>query len=504
MTDHGTPDPVQPQQPPGNLLALRRELHAQLDDLAEAPTVNVKVLLRLLARNHASFSRSIDASGTPNRVLHRLVEACADQPVNVDALADAMERVTTHRPSELVHTLRALSDQLAAKRLLNHTELTELRQLTEQFAFTELHRLVEACLPPLSADLPQHCTSTWTTALHLLRRNALPGGLPPLLAFTEYLAAAQQSSAAADPLRQWAEKKAAQWGIAESLLSCRAEAHRFAAATPASASRIALVFFPDGLRSDLYTLRTWHHDVAASDSPSMRGEDAQVDFRQIAQAVYASIKRWVRRLAERNSVSVEFWLPLTLVNQPVWEWCTPGEGEERLPDLNVVVRSLDRAQMPMLHRPWRSKWEHLMDGEAHQPLFLQEQRSSYAAGGDLVVLSTPPDGDAGRRELLTALRNGAPAILWHREDCTSPAFHRSVRHLIEEGPLRDLPSRVSALRRDSLAGSDENEDAARGITLLWDDPNRLLPAMPNLVAPSWEDREPVAGLPSLTAPGEAK
>lgn len=222
-----------------------------------------------------------------------------------------------------MHTLRALSDQLAAKRLLSPAELTELRQLTEHSAFTQLHRLVEACLPPLSADLPQHCTSAWTTALHLLRRNALPGGLPPLLAFTEYLAAAQQQSAAADPLRQWAQKKAAQWGTADSLLSCRAEADRFAAATPASASRLTLVFFPDGLRSDLYTLRTWHHDVAANDSPSMRGEDAQVDFRQIAQAVYESIKRWVRRLAERNSVSVEFWLPLTLVNQPVWEWCTP-------------------------------------------------------------------------------------------------------------------------------------------------------------------------------------
>ncbi|MFJ5548599.1 hypothetical protein [Streptomyces sp. NPDC093225] len=505
MTDNGTSEPVQPPQPSANLPALRRELHAQLDDQASSPTLDVRVLLRLLARNHASFSRSVDASAGASRVLRALVAACGDRPVNVDALADAMERVAAPKPSALVHTLRALSDELAAADLMDHADLAELRRLTQQLDVPDLHRVAEACLPPLSADLPPHCTSAWTTALHLLRRNVLPGSLPPLLAFIEYVAAVQPSPAAASPLKQWTEAKATQWGAAQDLLSARAEASRFAGSTPPSDSRIMIALFPDGLRSDLYTLRTWHHDPETTNSPSMRGEDAQVDFRQIAQAAYDSIKRWVRRLTRRESVCVEFWLPLTLFNQPVWEWCTPGGNEEGLPHLNVIVRSLERLQLPVLHPPWRNRWEHLMDAKAHHPTFLHEHRSgAYSGASDLVVLSTPPDATTGRTELLAALRNGAPVILWHREDCTSAAFRQSVRQLIEEGPLKDLPSRVSALRRESLHATDEKEEAARGITLLWDDPDRLLPTMPTLVAPGWEEREPAVGMPMLTARGEAK
>ncbi|MGW1765565.1 VMAP-C domain-containing protein [Streptomyces sp. NPDC002073] len=501
MTDNGTPDPVQPRQEPANLPALRGELMAQLEVAAHSPALDVRALLRLFSRSHAPLVRRVDASATPYQMMIRLVRACAEHPVTADALADAMERLTAPQQPDLVHTLRALSDQMAAARLMNSAELDELRQLTAERSVTDLRRLVEACLPPLSADLPAHCTSAWTTALHLMRRNVSPGDLPPLLAFIEYLAAAQQPPEATKLLRQWAETKAGQWGVIEPLRSCRANALRHAADAPTSSSRIMLVFFPDGLRSDLYTLRTWHHDTETTDNRSMRGEDAQVDFRQIAEAVYDSIKRWARRLTQRTSISVEFWLPLPLVNEPVWEWCTPQNREDRLPNLNVVVRSLDRLQMPVLHGTWRNRWAHLMDTEVHRPVFLHETRTAPLPDGDPVVLSTPPDDDAGRTEFLAALRNGAPAILWHREDCSSPAFRKSVRHLIEEGPLRELPSRVSALRRESLHTS--NEEAARGIALLWDDPDRLLPAMPTLVAPGWDDHEPVASVPTLTGPGEA-
>lgn len=521
MTDNGTPEPVQSPQSAGDLPALRRELLERLEKSA----LDVRALARLLSHNRSALSRRITHTAPPATVLRSLVAACEGSPVNADVLADAMERVSGPHHSDLVDTLRTLSDRWAAARLMDDTEITALTELTDHVSVPDLHELVEACLPPMSAGLPHHCTSLSATALNLLRRNALPGGLPPLLSFLEYVAATQKATQTSDALRQWSEQKAMQWRVAEALLSCRAQAKRYAADTPASTTRLMLVLFPDGLRSDLYTLRTWHDSAEPTERPSTRGEDAQVNLRQIAEAVFASIKKWVRRATTPRAVSVEFWLPLTLVNEPVWEWCTQGDYEQTPPIFNVVVRSLDRLEMPGLHSPWRERWRHLMDAEVQHPVFLPEaevpsphdrdvvvagcpegvdtRRELLAALSDgPVVLSKPPVDAAGRRELLVALREGAPAILWHREDCTSTEFRNSVRHLIEQGPLKDLPSRVSALRRESLQHADEQ--TARGITLLWDDPDQLLPAMPMLVAPSWEERTQVPDLPAFIAPSEAQ
>ncbi|MFK0256992.1 hypothetical protein [Streptomyces sp. NPDC090445] len=491
MTDHGQPGPTQSHPAPTTLTALRSELQEQLDPASANPVLDVKALLRLLVRNRAPLLKDVDRSAPPDRLIRQLVAWCITSASRADALADALEHFAglagTEQP-DAAGTLRMLSDLLAARTLMEDEDLRRLQHLVEPRTVPtlDLHRLVQACLPPLSAALPQHCTSTWPTALHLLRRNVLPGGLPPLLAFIEYLAAAQ-SQAAVDPLRAWTEEKAGQWGVLDALQACREAAARHAGPTPSATPRIMFAFLPDGLRSDLYTLRTWHREADAENSPSMRGEDAQVDRRDIADAVYGWLQKWPRRPSPAAAVSVEFWLPLPLVNQPVWDWCTRSTPPQAAPHWNVVVRSLDRLQSPTLHRTWRTRWQHLMDdaGPASAPAVPDGPSRRPAPPQDLVVLSNPPDGEAGRNELMTAIRQGAPAILWHREDCASPAFRTSVQQLIEQGPLKDLPSRVSALRQGTgPLGPAEDEETVRGISLLWDDPDQPLPAMPALVAPS--------------------
>ncbi|WP_405827150.1 hypothetical protein [Streptomyces sp. NBC_00105] len=468
--------------------ALRREL---LDQLTAMPATTsdtiTRALLRLLIRSRALPAKNIDATASPDQLIQQLVQLCSGTPARADALADALEYVTWTGQPEAVSTLRTLSDLLAARTLMADEDLHHLQVLIEPRTVPDLHGLAQACLPPLAASLPQHCTSAWPTALHLLRRNVLPGGLPPLLAFIEHVAAVQQSATTARTLQEWTQDKAEQWGVLEELHSSRSAAARYATAAPAPAPRVMLVFLPDGLRSDLYTLRTWHREGDTETSPSVRDEDAQVDFRDLANTVYKLLQRWTQRLStSTSSISVEFWLPLTLVNQPVWEWCTQADPSQTAPSWHVIVRSLDRLQTPTLHSPWRTRWQSLMD-DSTRPSTASQWLPLHQPGKqpDLVVLSAPPDDEAGRSELLAAIRSGAPAILWHREDCRSLAFQTSVQHLIEQGPLKELPSRVSALRQgNGPYAAKADEDAVRGISLLWDDPDRPLPAMPALVAPS--------------------
>lgn len=101
---------------------------------------------------------------------------------------------------------------------------------------------------------------------------------------------------------------------------------------------------------------------------------------------------------------------------------------------------------------------------------------------DPVILKSPPSDKEGRLQFLDALRSGAPAILWHRLDC-SAAFQSAALRLIGAGPLQELPDRISALRADHRR-STSADDAVADITLLWDDPTHTLPTLHSLVAPS--------------------
>jgi hypothetical protein len=332
--------------------------------------------------------------------------------------------------------------------------------------------------------------------LHLLRRNVLPSGLPPFLAFMEYLAAAGAGPAGnTRQLRAWTDRKASEWQVLGELHACRAAAEAHPVPRPA-APRVMFVFLPDGLLSDYYTLRTWHRDAGAEGSPTLRDDDRQIGQRDIGRAVYQRLQQWVRQAgAGVRNLSVEFFLPLPLLNQPVWEWCRSANDPAGISRFNVVVRSLERLQTPTLHSKWRDRWATLQtpaagrdgggaaDGGPAGPGG-PGPAAEDAGGGQVVVLSTPPTSPQGRSELMDAIRSGAPAILWHRLDCRSSAFRASVRRLIETGPLKDLPQRVSALHADAAAApAGEDTGTLRDITLLWDDPDHSLPAMPALVAP---------------------
>lgn len=447
-----------------------------------------RVLAARLARHHGASLAQIHASESPAIRIRELLRVCSTQAEAAEALADALDHATGDPDISL--PMRKVADWLTARTLLSDAELEELSDLLTDVPSRQAATVAQACLPALSADLPQHCTGTWPTALHLLRRNMLPSGLPPLLAFVEYLAAARETQRSA--LQAWADKLAAQWDVTEELRECRAAAASFQLPKPTPA-RVMFVLLPDGLQKDYYTLRMWHRDGAQA-TPALRDEDTQaVSHSELARTVAQRLRQWMRETKNTtmDNWSIEFWLPLSLVNEPVLEWCRDVD-----PARKVLIRSLDRLQIPTIQSAWRARWESLMEGTSEEEgISPTDQRAARARPGpserepaplspgrDPVILDSPPSDGKGRRQFLAALRSGAPAILWHRRDC-SPAFQNAALQLIGAGPLHELPDRISALRAGHRP-SAASDDAVSDITLLWDDPHHTLPTLHTLVAPS--------------------
>ncbi|MEV6020699.1 hypothetical protein [Streptomyces sp. NPDC051997] len=424
-----------------------------------------------------------DQAPTATRV-QQLLTACTGQADSAESLAEALDHVTDD--SETTFPLRTIADWLAARSLLSDDELGELHHLIKDVPANDVRTVAQASLPRLSADLPRHCTGTWPTVLHLLRRNMLPNGLPPLLAFVEHLAAARPEHQGG--LQDWSSGRAERWGLITELQSCRSAAASFTLPEP-SPARVMFVLLPDGLQKDYYTLRMWHREGIQT-TPALRDEDTQTVSRgELPRTVAQRLTTWLQKTKDTtlHNLSIEFWLPITLVNEPVWEWCKdvalPTAGAVR----NVSIRSLDRQQLPTIESVWRARWEGLMQTADTRPartlpLALSRDVTADKTGHDPVILDSPPDDRDGRTQFLNALRSGAPAILWHRRDC-SPAFRNAALNLINDGPLYELPDRISALRAGTLHTNTPNE-FNRDITLLWDDPDNPLPTLHTLVAPS--------------------
>jgi hypothetical protein len=437
-----------------------------------------------LAKHHAASLDHIDAAAAPSIRIQQLLAACSTQAEAAEALAEALDHATGD--PEISMSLRQAADWLTARTLLSDNELGELSTLVANIPGRQAVTVAQACLPALSADLPQHCTGAWPTALHLLRRNMLPSGLPPLLAFLEYLAAATEPQRSA--LQSWADRLATHWGVTEELRTCRLSAADFQLPQPTPA-RIMFVLLPDGLQKDYYTLRMWHREGVQA-TPALRDEDTQaVSHHELARTVAQHLRQWMRETKDTttDNLSIEFWLPLPLVNEPIWEWCKDVMDPAR----KILIRSLDRLQLTTIQSAWRARWESLMESTpqtsdhaaASQPVpgSHTEPESTPPPVRDPVILDSPPSDGQGRRQFLAALRSGAPAILWHRRDC-SPAFHTAALQLIDAGPLHELPDRISALRAEAHP-STSSDDVVNDITLLWDDPHQTLPTLQTLVAP---------------------
>lgn len=96
-----------------------------------------------------------------------------------------------------------------------------------------------------------------------------------------------------------------------------------------------------------------------------------------------------------------------------------------------------------------------------------------------VMEASPAAGSAQRDSFITLLRAGIPIILWARRPASPDSA--ALLSMINTPDVRHIPDRIRALRREAAADPSGSHDG-RGLTLLWDNPNRL-PARIRLRAP---------------------
>ncbi|MDF2258796.1 VMAP-C domain-containing protein [Streptantibioticus ferralitis] len=457
-----------------------------LDVLAGTPLFKSsgrKVLCLALERSMGTSIPDTDPHAHPRVQLLQLVTHCTDRAEGSHALAKAVELLMGESPA--TRKMHALADRWSAPTWLPESDLALLEGLLRRVSAPDAAVIAQASLHPLLAPLPPHCTDASTILLHLLRRNALPNGLPSFMSFLEHLALVADG-ATAEKIQEWNDGRAHRWDLVSELTECRSKA---AAASPPSAPlapRAMFVLLPDGLQTNYYILSMWHESGGRDGAPSMRDSDVRVHQTDIHRTVYERLSSFRQHSGgELPSITVEFCLPLSLVNQPVAEWCRSPAGTAKPVDCQVIVRSLERLRSPGWHASWHRRWTHLMHEEADVRLPDTSPEVSVQDEPDVsaLVLSAPPDAEEGRNELMAAIRAGVPAILWHRENCSARSFQLSVERLLFQGSLKDLPSRIGRLQHTAATEQSDDAIALRDVTLLWDDPSRPLPTMNPLVAP---------------------
>ncbi|MBF8191253.1 trypsin-like peptidase domain-containing protein [Nonomuraea sp. K274] len=192
----------------------------------------------------------------------------------------------------------------------------------------------------------------------------------------------------------------------------------------------------------------------------------------------------VRRQVAGSDPVIEFVLPQAMMHQPVDEW--DFAEETPLIGYRVVIRCLDRLTDVVKWDQWVSRAGHLRKepralpetvgcrGEEPSRLYLRLQLKKKAC---VQIHASRPDDAL----LAKALHAGLPVMIWPRARCPEPEHSTcTARHLLEDlaprvGDARpdDLPELVRTLRLEAALEEHGAPHCGRGLTLLWDDPDRM-------------------------------
>lgn len=361
-------------------------------------------------------------------------------------------------------------DRLSA--LLDRLPELDLRLLWRRAA-GELVALPDA--PPVGArDLVEH----------LISRNAGRDGLPPALALVEAIAG-EVAEPLAGELRDWTDLVARRLGLTELI-----GRHRDRPATdpvPAGAGHACLTIqiTPDGIEEDRYTIKTWVQVRAGPWCPEPAGR-TETSLGHAEAVVDGAVRDLEAAWREGNGpVWVEFLLPTALLDLEVEWWRTQLDSADPPAlclDYPVAVRSLDRLrsrERRLWSQRWRALWRPPPGHRVHHregatELHSWHNRLRRDTGLTTVILSGPATTGAGSDELDVALRAGVPVILWDRR--TGGADTTAVLRELVAGAPDEVHGRLSRLRQtaDGAPAGERDTHPGRHLTLLWDDPYRLV------------------------------
>ncbi|MEM7769093.1 MAG: trypsin-like peptidase domain-containing protein [Cyanobacteria bacterium P01_A01_bin.37] len=211
----------------------------------------------------------------------------------------------------------------------------------------------------------------------------------------------------------------------------------------------------------------------------------------------ALIADYLDQVARRNirveDLTIEFFLPLPLINQAIEQCPIPVEYgfpaplgiEERCP--HVVIRSQERLDFARGLKQWETKWNRLQD-ELHGPAIdafvdgneLTPKRLQNALASALGLKLTKKLPKASNQgEIGVLLATGTPAAVWIR--CPdSPHLAASLDTTILNCCLERVPDEVFSLRRETSELDEDvsplaSSELGHHLSFLWEDFYRVPP-----------------------------
>ena len=221
-----------------------------------------------------------------------------------------------------------------------------------------------------------------------------------------------------------------------------------------------------------------------------------VPYTHIPALVADYLDQLGRRGVDQQSLTVEFFLPLILMDEAIERYEIPEQGGFGDPMplglkencAQVLLRSQERLDLTRYHPRWRTKWamlKHLasraakdafIDGDVHTAQLKDKLLPNQAFG---LALTKPPD-TSKRGEIALLLTTGTPAALWLRRQAVNPSLRQCLQTKVLAVCLADAPNAVWTLRRQTAAPphpieADQSLELGHHLSFLWEDPNRIPP-----------------------------
>ena len=420
--------------------------------------------------------------------LYSIVMACDREHDGLRALADAVRQLDPELPA--VKDLVDLVDTMSPRELLPAVEHKQLVALLEGSSVTVLDDVYREVLGA-AADLGSYGHSTVRDVVSQLEQhNARADGVPPVLVFVERLAALSDEVLAAQ-LREWVRQQAPQMELTAPVVEAPARALGGPPDNPGSLYLVMRIE-RDRLEADRYVLSHWRH--SGDDWQPVPGKDrvgtlAEIE-RHVADLVDRAEEDWRLR---PEPIQLEFLLPRELMHLPVDQWLAADDGGERRlgVEFEVVLRSLDRMRNRSWHKNWWSRWRRMPDGApAHwcrreSDHYLSELAATLADQPETCVVVLDhcigATAEPGQDALTVALRAGVPVVLWCRDAKALEEFLTVADTLVAAGP-RGLRATTGKLRNQAQR-TGRHEHCGNHVSLLWDDPERVIDLYDRPAAP---------------------
>lgn len=403
------------------------------------------------------------------------IESGVRKSVTADELA-ILAAVLKVPLSALLATDASRLEKVDLRPLFTTTDLRELLDLVAEGHWPDAADLYRAVVGPHAPALRPDAEVVDVLAA-LQAFNAKPDGVPPVLVFVEHLARRAHPELAAR-LRRWSRQEARQLGVLDALSTYENEPN----VEPATEAYLVFQLQVDGVDTSVLRLQHWTN-LDTTWNPS-RGRDFVGTIDEVRHRVASLIEEAEIGWASRASIiRLEFVLPRELVNLPVDQWPTePGEvlTEPLGVRYQVAVRSLERMHTRRWHRSWWHRWTSASDAGAglwlwtgaDDPTRLRALASSLSRDPSrtVLVLDKVPDLDPNDA-LRVGMAHGVPVMLWSRLRPMDDTFDTAVGDLAGTGDLRET---IRLIRGDAFSQRNPETHVGSHITLLWDDPGRLL------------------------------